>query len=117
MVQNANKGNLLYNLKSFLDIKGISRKQLAIDVDISVKHIANIVTLTRGASMNLTQRIAKVLDISIDELMGVRNMQLTDYQLQLVDTVKDLTPDQIKVIISALRSLIDALHKRPKDNA
>lgn len=101
------------NIKRLMTIKNITSKKLAEMVGVSPTHISYILNNKREPSMELLNKIATALGISIDEIFQTNSLNvpsssekntLHDEKQQQISTVathleeKNLTPQKLKLL-------------------
>lgn len=62
--------NVKNNLKYYLELRGISQKELAIRLSISQSAVTNWITGKNSPDIDMVAEICKVLNISIVDLFG-----------------------------------------------
>ena len=92
-------------IQMMLDLRGISRKELAAQVGVTEVAIGRYISGEREPKAITVAGIAKSLGISIDELMGNDSAEGEEFEksLRLVArNAGNLTPEQKKLLINAL---------------
>jgi len=103
-------------IKFLLNQKGITQKDLALNIGISQTHAGYIIKGLREPTAGIVKKIAVFLDVSMDWLMGGgRDGQMkiaepgTAYNVgRLVEKIRSLSKEDQKTI----EALIDHLQKR-----
>lgn len=86
------------NIKELMRIKKISSKELAEIVDVSPTHISYVINNKRYPSVELLEKIAKVLEVSVDELF--KDDSIDKENLQETHSKNDKLSEQEKYIES-----------------
>ena len=89
--------------------KGISQEELAERADLSAQYISQIETGRKRGSLPTYNKLAKALDVSIDELTGSYSESgrvLSDVDLIL----QDCTEEERKLLVEILRVVKEVLH-------
>lgn len=100
------------NLKRYRTEKGFSQDAFATRVGV---HVTNLSKYERGKSMlslEIAEKIAAALEISLDELVhgpqnGKAHVQIADNELlQLFSKTQDLADDQKKTVVDLLSAFL-----------
>ncbi|MBU5677742.1 helix-turn-helix domain-containing protein [Alkaliphilus sp. MSJ-5] len=120
------------NIKELMKIKKISSKELADIVDVSPTHISYVINNKRQPSLDLLEKLAAALEVSVDDLFK-KDIDITtkksneDIEYTTVKDIKDnkntrdkdidtiaahlegknLTPQKIKLLEQYIDALFD----------
>lgn len=90
------------NLKRFRKQKGYSRQRLAKALDYGYTAIANYESGRNEPSFDCLIKLAELLDITVDELLGV---ELKTEEKKLLSSFKKLDEEKKKMMIDLIHTL------------
>ena len=79
-------------------------EQLAEKIDVTPNHMGNIERGTRTPSVPILLKIASVLDVSVDYLVGYWNPSYSHYIYKMVSKMKDLNETRQKELYDVFES-------------
>ncbi len=102
------------NLATARKAKGLSQRELAKIVKVSPRVIALYETIIKNPTPEIVVRLAKTLDVSIDELMGHKPVKekeaIPRNIIKKARMLAELSPSDQKTVLG----LVDVLHVKKK---
>ena len=95
------------NLRFYRRKKGLSQESLAERLGVSTRTIQFLESGTNLPSLSLAIKIAKVFEISLDELLGLNGF----YDIGLKKKVSEMTEAEIKEAIDITKAIIELFRK------
>lgn len=71
---------------------------------ITSAYMSQIEKDKRIPTLDVLQKIANELNVTVSDLLGETTLNLPEEQLQLLDQTKDLSPEQIKALITVVKA-------------
>jgi len=93
------------NIARIRKLHNLTSTQLAELVGIKQPYLSQIERGRRSPSLEVLQKIAKVLDTTVSELLGEVPEQLPEDMKRLVATARELSSEQVDAIINVVREL------------
>ena len=93
------------NIETMMELKGISRRELAQATNLSEASISRYINGEREPKMVSLSAIAKALSVSVDDLLGVEKNDSEDIGkavMLIARNAKSLTKDDKKSLMNAL---------------
>ncbi|MDD3938581.1 MAG: helix-turn-helix transcriptional regulator [Bacilli bacterium] len=88
---------MLTNLKIARQKKGLKQKELGDLIDVSPKTISNYEAGVRDPDVRTLMKIARVLEVTIDYLVGLEEKTLVE---QIRDRIHDLNREELADLLS-----------------
>lgn len=88
---------MLTNLKIARQKKGLKQKELGDLIDVSPKTISNYEAGVRDPDVKTLMKIARVLEVTIDYLVGLEEKTLVE---QIRDRIHDLNREELADLLS-----------------
>ena len=82
--------NLSKNIKYYLDLRGISNKDLAAALGVTAPSVTNWIKGKNSPDIEYIAKICDILNVSINELMGISNSQKSALEIQLLKNFNSL---------------------------
>ena len=99
-------GKIGQRIKNLRKRKNLSQEQLAEKVWISTTHMSHIETASTKLSLPVLVDIAKVLDVSVDEILfGNTPNHLKLYENDIAAMLRSCTEKEAKLLISILKDV------------
>ena len=95
------------NIQAAIKAKGITQQQLADQLPVSKQVMSKIINGTKAINVNEIARIASILDISVDQLLAVRETPKADDTLRFMGSISD---EETKRKVDLIRGAIDQIH-------
>jgi len=92
------------NIAKFRNINNLKAKQLADMAEIDQSYLSQIENGKRSPSLDVLQKIAKALHVTVSELLGEVPEQFTADQRKLINYVKELDSEQIYSTIQMIKA-------------
>lgn len=91
--------NLGNNIKKLRRFKRITSTNLAQTVGISQAYLSEIENNKKTPTIEVLQKIANILNVTVSDLLDETDNKFTVEQYTLMNTTKDLNPEQITALI------------------
>jgi transcriptional regulator with XRE-family HTH domain len=102
--------NVQKNLNSYLELRKMSRKELAQKLNVSPSAVTNWTTGKNSPDIEAVAKICKILKITVNDLFGIKDKAntLDELEKQMIDEFRSMTTSEQKI---ALRTFgIDVSH-------
>lgn len=94
--------NIKQNVKDILKSQNIKNTSLAKKTDFSPSYVSQLLSGSRDFSLEALIRISKALNVSIDYLLGFRNEQSTDPNIEMICNYTNLSEKAVENLHSTL---------------
>lgn len=95
-------GSLGARVRELRSLRGMTRKMVAREADVSERHLAQLELGDGNVSIVLLRRIATALNVSLADLFAP-DAKLSDEKRRLIDLLDRVPPDRIRDIVLRLR--------------
>lgn len=99
--------NVGERIKNIRTSKKLSARQLALKCNVSPAQISMIENSSANPSLDLLERICHILEIPLAEFFSDKLSTQSPEVIQLMKSVENLTPEQIKQLTNFINSMTE----------
>lgn len=101
-------------IKAARERKGLTRKELSVQIHISSRYLTAIENSGQAPSLQVFYRLVTHLDMSVDQFFFLEKSASKTTQLRQLDTLLDsISEDGLRIITAAAKEIADIERKNP----